>query len=78
MPGEYAHRGRVDQAGFPMKAVILEQLRRTGHGPIDLRTHSTAPMDYPNYALGVAEAIRAARPNPAFCCVAALWRVHCD
>ena len=47
----------VDHAGFPMKGMILEELRRAGHEPIDLGTHSTDPVDYPNYALAVAEAV---------------------
>jgi ribose 5-phosphate isomerase B len=47
----------VDHAGFPMKAIILEELRRAGHEPIDLGTHSTDPVDYPDYALAVAEAV---------------------
>lgn len=39
-----------DHAGFPLKEVILETVRKAGHEPIDLGTDSTAPVDYPDFA----------------------------
>ncbi len=47
----------VDHAGFLLKQSIIEGLERDGHEVIDLGTHSTDPVDYPDYARAVAEAI---------------------
>ena len=56
------HRMRIavaaDHAGFPLKARILEEVRKLGHHVFDLGTHSTDAVDYPDYARAVAEAIR--------------------
>jgi ribose 5-phosphate isomerase B len=46
-----------DHAGFPLKAPIIEELRKLGHEVIDLGTYSTAPVDYPDYAAAVAHAV---------------------
>jgi ribose 5-phosphate isomerase B len=45
-----------DHAGFPLKETVLDVVRRLGHEVIDLGTHSTDPVDYPDYAekLGVS------------------------
>jgi ribose 5-phosphate isomerase B len=39
-----------DHAGFPLKAEVLAAIRAAGHEPIDLGTHSTEPVDYPDVA----------------------------
>ncbi|MGC8856319.1 MAG: ribose 5-phosphate isomerase B [Anaerolineae bacterium] len=39
-----------DHGGFPLKATILEAVRQAGHEPLDLGTHSSASVDYPDYA----------------------------
>ena len=46
-----------DHAGFPMKAVVLDLIRSCGHEPVDCGTHSTSPVDYPDYASKVALAL---------------------
>jgi ribose 5-phosphate isomerase B len=46
-----------DHAGFPLKARILDELRRLGHEPIDCGAHSDAPSDYPDFAAAVAHAV---------------------
>jgi ribose 5-phosphate isomerase B len=50
-----------DHAGFPLKARVIGELRALGHEVADLGTNSTAPVDYPDYARAVAEAILAGR-----------------
>ena len=55
----------VDHAGFPLKDRIVEELRRIGHEPLDLGTHSTEPVDYPDYARAVAEAVLGGRADRA-------------
>ena len=48
----------ADHAGFPLKARVLEEVRKLGHHAFDLGTHSTDAVDYPDYARAVAEALR--------------------
>ena len=47
-----------DHAGFTLKALALEVVRSEGHEAIDLGTHSTDPVDYPDTARAAGEAIR--------------------
>jgi ribose 5-phosphate isomerase B len=47
-----------DHAGFPLKATILETIRRAGYETLDLGTDSTSSVDYPDYALKIGRAIR--------------------
>jgi len=53
----------ADHAGFPLKVQILQQVRELGHEPLDLGTHSTDPVDYPDYAEKVAHAITEKRAD---------------
>jgi ribose 5-phosphate isomerase B len=50
-----------DHAGFEMKRDVAEFLRASGHEVLDLGTHSTAPVDYPDCADSVAAALRDGR-----------------
>lgn len=54
-----------DHAGFPLKARVIEELRSEGHQVSDLGTGSTEPVDYPDYACAVAEAVLAGRAERA-------------
>jgi len=47
-----------DHAGFALKQEIAECLRADGHEVLDVGTHSTAPVDYPDSAEAVGNAIR--------------------
>ncbi|MBI1885965.1 MAG: ribose 5-phosphate isomerase B [Chloroflexi bacterium] len=47
-----------DHAGYQLKQVIAESLRRDGHHVIDLGTGSTDPVDYPDYARALAQAVQ--------------------
>ncbi|HLK50678.1 MAG TPA: ribose 5-phosphate isomerase B [Bryobacteraceae bacterium] len=47
-----------DHAGFPLKARVIETLCAAGHQVTDLGTASTDPVDYPDYARAVADALR--------------------
>ena len=55
----------TDHAGFPLKAPIIEDLRRLGHDVVDLGTDSTEPVDYPDYAEAAGEAVRSGRADRA-------------
>ena len=48
----------ADHAGFPHKARVIEVIRAQGHEAIDLGTSSTAPVDYPDFARAIGEAIQ--------------------
>lgn len=39
-----------DHAGFEMKETLVAFLRKLGHQVVDVGTHSTDPVDYPDYA----------------------------
>jgi len=46
-----------DHAGFEMKAMLADELRRLGFEVEDVGSHSTAPTDYADYAHVVAREI---------------------
>jgi ribose 5-phosphate isomerase B len=54
-----------DHAGFPLKQLVLEVVGELGHDPVDLGTHSTDPVDYPDTARAGAEAVRSGRAERA-------------
>ena len=50
-----------DHGGFPLKARVLEVVREAGQEILDLGTFSTDPVDYPDYAQAIGEAIQQGR-----------------
>lgn len=50
-----------DHAGFPLKGRVLELLAQLGHEAVDLGTNSTDPVDYPDYAFALGDAVRTGR-----------------
>ena len=46
-----------DHAGFEMKQELAARLRARGHEVLDLGTHSTDAVDYPDSAVAVADAL---------------------
>jgi RpiB/LacA/LacB family sugar-phosphate isomerase len=51
----------ADHAGYPLKQEIIPFLESLGHEVSDLGTHSTEPVDYPDYAEAVGLAVLEAR-----------------
>jgi ribose 5-phosphate isomerase B len=47
----------ADHGGFPLKGRIVDFLREAGHDPLDLGTHSTESVDYPDFARSVAQTL---------------------
>jgi RpiB/LacA/LacB family sugar-phosphate isomerase len=47
-----------DHAGFELKQNLLAHVRELGHEVLDAGTHSTAAVDYPDYAEAVGMAVR--------------------
>jgi ribose 5-phosphate isomerase B len=48
----------ADHAGFELKRDLAGALAQQGHEILDLGTHSSAPVDYPDIAEAVATAVR--------------------
>jgi ribose 5-phosphate isomerase B len=48
----------ADHAGFEMKRDLAGKLAKDGHEVLDLGTHSSAAVDYPDYAEAVADMLR--------------------
>jgi RpiB/LacA/LacB family sugar-phosphate isomerase len=46
-----------DHAGFPLKLELAEQLRQEGHDVVDVGTHSTEPVDYPDSAAALGRTV---------------------
>ena len=46
-----------DHAGFDLKEILKRDLQEAGHDVLDLGTHSTALVDYPDFGKAMAEAI---------------------
>jgi beta-phosphoglucomutase family hydrolase/RpiB/LacA/LacB family sugar-phosphate isomerase len=44
----------ADHAGFTLKEDLAAHIRRLGHQVVDVGTHSTDPVDYPDYAEAVS------------------------
>lgn len=53
----------ADHAGFEMKRDLAGYLRESGHEVTDLGTSSAAPVDYPDIAEAVANAVRGAQAD---------------
>ena len=47
----------ADNAGFPLKDLIMGWLRELGHEPIDFGTDTTEPVDYPDVIAPAARAV---------------------
>ena len=47
----------ADHAGFDLKQILAEDLRRAGHEVIDKGTDNNAPVDYPDFAEAVGRAV---------------------
>ena len=50
-----------DHAGFALKEAVIGALREGGHEVLDLGTNSEEPVDYPDVAVDVGDAVRNAR-----------------
>jgi ribose 5-phosphate isomerase B len=46
-----------DHAGFVLKEQVMQAVSDAGHEPIDLGTHSTEPVDYPDIAVKLGRTV---------------------
>jgi ribose 5-phosphate isomerase B len=51
----------VDHRGFLIKQDLVDLLEQLGHEVVDVGTHSTESVDYPDVARDVGEAVRGGR-----------------
>ncbi|HSJ34434.1 MAG TPA: ribose 5-phosphate isomerase B [Acidimicrobiia bacterium] len=54
-----------DHAGYELKEHLSRWLTEAGHAIYDLGTHSTDPVDYPDFAAAAARAVLDGRANRA-------------
>lgn len=54
-----------DHAGFPLKGPVVEALTTWGHDVTDHGTHSTEPVDFPDIARVVCDAVRTGQAERA-------------
>lgn len=47
-----------DHAGFPLKDIVIDAVHAAGHEVIDVGTHSTASVDFPDFTKKVGEKIQ--------------------
>lgn len=52
-----------DHAGYELKEHLARWLTEAGHAIYDLGTHSTDPVDYPDFAAAAARAVLDGRAN---------------
>jgi ribose 5-phosphate isomerase B len=57
----------ADHGGFPIKELAKSWLRELGHQPIDLGTHDTNAVDYPDFAGAVARAVAEGQADLGVC-----------
>lgn len=50
-----------DHAGFPLRAILMSTIESAGHQVLDLGTDTPEPIDYPDKALAVGEAVLSGR-----------------
>ena len=50
-----------DHAGFPLKSLALQTVRDCGHEPLDLGVDDETPVDYPDQAQKVGQAVQSGR-----------------
>jgi ribose 5-phosphate isomerase B len=48
----------ADHGGYPLNERVIAELSEAGHDVIDFGTHDSAPVDYPDYAKQVGEAVQ--------------------
>jgi ribose 5-phosphate isomerase B len=57
----------ADHAGFLLKEDIATHLRETGHDVVDLGTHSTERVDYPDFGAAVGRAVMSGQAEFGVC-----------
>lgn len=53
----------ADHRGYELKEQLISVLKMRGHAITDLGTHSTDPVDYPDYSAAVGDAVASGRAD---------------
>lgn len=53
----------ADHAGYPLKVEVVDWLKKNGFEVTDLGTNSPDPVDYPDYAFAVGEAVNSGKAD---------------
>lgn len=56
-----------DHAGYQLKQQLADHLRALGHEVLDLGTHSTDRVDYPDYGAAVGRAVAGGEADLGLC-----------
>jgi ribose 5-phosphate isomerase B len=51
----------ADHGGYDLKSLLIAELKTLGYEALDLGTHGTQSVDYPDYAAALAQAIETGR-----------------
>jgi ribose 5-phosphate isomerase B len=51
----------ADHAGFPLKELVIQAVKASGHTVLDLGAFDATPSDYPDFALAIGRAIQEGR-----------------
>ena len=57
----------ADHAGFELKGLFVDHLRAQGHEVLDLGTHSSDRVDYPDFGFAVGRAVVEGRADFGIC-----------
>ena len=57
----------ADHAGYSLKSVVRSHLEAAGHGVIDLGTHSSERVDYPDFGAAVGRAVAGGESELGIC-----------
>jgi len=49
----------TDHGGFPLKRCVMDTVRNQGYEVLDLGTHNTEPVDYPEFAHKLVDSVMA-------------------
>ena len=56
-----------DHAGFPLKRALVVHLEAGGHDVVDLGTHGTEAVDYPDYGAAVGRCVARSEADLGVC-----------
>jgi ribose 5-phosphate isomerase B len=57
----------ADHAGYELKEQLASHLREAGHEVVDLGTHSTERVDYPDFGVAVGQAVAGTEVDAGVC-----------
>ena len=62
-----------DHADYPLEGPVIEYLRMAGHVVEDFGTHSLEPVDFPDIAQAICDAVRQGRADRGILVCGRVW-----